>query len=192
MKRGRLVQVLVLLVVAVLVERLTPGIPSFASDENRTTALQTEQISHNNKASTYSCQVASVHDGDSMRVRCGNSRDTIRIRLYQIDAPELNQTYGPESRKALLKMCPVKSRVKVHDYGTDTYDRILAYVSCQDSRGRNIEDVNAEMIKQGAAWVYHHYRDNKRLSALEQEARFGKKGLWAHDNVTSPRQFRSQ
>src|SRR5690606_20633433 len=40
-------------------------------------------------------------------------------------------------------------------------------------------DVNAEMVRQGAAWVYRQYNRDKSLLSLEAEARQAKRGLWA-------------
>ena len=37
------------------------------------------------------CTVSSVHDGDSLRVRCPGNRRSVRVRMEQIDAPELEQ-----------------------------------------------------------------------------------------------------
>lgn len=39
-------------------------------------------------------------------------------------------------------------------------------------------DVNAELVRQGAAWVYRHYAKDPALFALEDEARAAKRGLW--------------
>jgi len=39
-------------------------------------------------------------------------------------------------------------------------------------------DVNAELVKQGAAWVYRQYLKDQSLLALEEQARAAKIGLW--------------
>ncbi len=39
-------------------------------------------------------------------------------------------------------------------------------------------DVNAEMVKQGAAWAYRQYLKDQSLLALEQQAKTAKRGLW--------------
>jgi len=41
------------------------------------------------------------------------------------------------------------------------------------------QDVNAEMVRRGAAWVYRRYSDDPALLHLEQEARTARRGLWA-------------
>ena len=40
-------------------------------------------------------------------------------------------------------------------------------------------DVNAEMVRQGAAWVYRQYSHDPLLLRHEQEARDARRGLWA-------------
>ena len=40
-------------------------------------------------------------------------------------------------------------------------------------------DVNAEMVRQGHAWVYRQYASDESLFGLENEARAAKLGLWA-------------
>lgn len=40
-------------------------------------------------------------------------------------------------------------------------------------------DVNREMIRLGAAWVYREYNTDKSLLDNEAEARTAKLGLWA-------------
>ena len=39
-------------------------------------------------------------------------------------------------------------------------------------------DVNAEMVKQGAAWVYRQYAKDPSLYRLEEQAKVTKRGLW--------------
>ncbi len=57
-------------------------------------------------------------------------------------------------------------RVAVVDH--DRYGRV--YVGSTD--------VNAELVRQGAAWVYRDFARDRTLFALEDEARKAKRGLW--------------
>ncbi|MFA5520259.1 MAG: thermonuclease family protein [Castellaniella sp.] len=130
------------------------------------------------------CTVHSVHDGDSMRAHCPGFRKTLRIRLDQIDAPEINQAWGTRSRDYLRSLCPLRSPVKIHDLGPDRYGRTLARVFCQG------KDVNAAMVAAGAAWVYDHYADDEALYRLQADARKARRGLWAASKVVRPWEFR--
>ncbi len=131
------------------------------------------------------CTVSSVHDGDSLRARCPGFKKTLRIRLDQIDAPEIGQAYGTHSRDLLRALCPVRSAVEIHDLGPDRYGRTLARVFCKD------KDANAAMVAAGAAWVYDHYADDRKLYALQDEARRERRGLWAAGTTpVAPWEFR--
>jgi len=125
------------------------------------------------------CKVTSVHDGDSMRVRCPGFRKTLPIRLDQIDAPELDQAYGIASRDYLRSICPVGKDVIVRDLGPDIYNRRLGRVFCGDVNVRTtMIDANAAMIESGSAWVYDYYATDQGLYSLQERARTEKQGLW--------------
>ena len=64
--------------------------------------------------------------------------------------------------------------------------QVTAEVVTVDRYGRNVArlyvdglDVNREMIRLGAAWVYREYKTDKSLLDIEAEARAAKRGLWA-------------
>ena len=40
-------------------------------------------------------------------------------------------------------------------------------------------DVNADMVRRGAAWVYRKYAKDSSLYELENEARGARRGIWA-------------
>jgi endonuclease YncB( thermonuclease family) len=40
-------------------------------------------------------------------------------------------------------------------------------------------DIDAELVRRGAAWVYRQYNQDTMLLPLEAEARQAKRGLWA-------------
>ena len=56
---------------------------------------------------------------------------------------------------------------------TDRYGRTVSRVYVGDM------DVNAELVRQGAAWVYRQYAKDQSLYTLENEAKAAKRGLWA-------------
>src|SRR4051812_3648267 len=70
--------------------------------------------------------VVAVHDGDSLTIREAG-RSPRRIRIEGIDAPELQQPFGIESRDALTSLTLNKS-VEVHYKGHDRYGRMLARI----------------------------------------------------------------
>ena len=81
-------------------------------------------------------KVCSVHDGDTFTTCAGN-----KIRLFGIDAPELRQRFGKESRNELASL--VLERNVELDCGGKSYDRLTCQVTLD---GKNI---NAEMVRSG-------------------------------------------
>lgn len=121
--------------------------------------------------------VTSVHDGDTITVG-GES-----IRLASIDAPELDQAYGPSSRANLAAMVLGQS-VTVTYSQKDFYDRVLGTVFKPDC-----SPVNLRQVAAGAAWYYEAYqcdidiRQRQAYAAAHASARTAKKGLWANAAV---------
>ncbi len=71
--------------------------------------------------------VTDVHDGDTITLV--NWQHTYRIRLTDIDAPELAQLFGKDSRAPLFHMCALK-RATAETAGEDRFGRTLARVTC--------------------------------------------------------------
>jgi endonuclease YncB( thermonuclease family) len=92
--------------------------------------------------------VVNVHDGDTVTVLV--ERTQVRVRLVDIDAPELGQAFGKRSRQSLADMCAGKT-AHVADRGKDRYGRTLGHVSCAGV------DANAEQVRRGMAWVFVRY-----------------------------------
>jgi endonuclease YncB( thermonuclease family) len=118
-------------------------------------------------------KVVGISDGDTLTllVPDGASFKQVRVRLAEIDTPESRQPYGQRAQQALSDLAFGKqARVVVQD--TDRYGRTVGRVYVGSL------DVNAEMIRQGAAWVYRQYLKDQSLLALEQQAKTAKRGLW--------------
>jgi endonuclease YncB( thermonuclease family) len=117
--------------------------------------------------------VTSVHDGDTITVG-GES-----IRLASIDAPELDQAYGPSSRTHLAAMVLGQS-VTVTYAQKDLYGRVVGTVFKPDC-----SQVNLTQVLAGAAWYYEAYqceidiRQRQAYAAAHASARTAKKGLWS-------------
>lgn len=122
-------------------------------------------------ASQLDCRVVSISDGDTLTCLTAEKRQ-VKVRLAEIDTPESRQPYGTRARQALSEMAfQLDVRLDVHE--TDRYGRTVARVHAGQV------DVNAEMVRQGAAWVYRQYNRDKSLLKLEAGARQAKRGLWA-------------
>ena len=120
-----------------------------------------------------------VSDGDTITISTGNDEERI-IRLYGIDAPELKQEFGQESKKAASKLMFNKD-VTLDVQDTDKYGRLVAKVYV----GKTY--VNLELIKQGMAWWYQWFAPKETdLKNAELKAKEAKIGLWKEDDPTPP------
>jgi len=120
------------------------------------------------QAWAFTGNVVNVHDGDTITV------GETRVRLHGIDAPELNQPGGRQSRDFLASLVDGK-QVEVSVQDTDGYGRKVGLV-----RVRGVGDVNAAMVEAGHAWVYRKYCDGcYGMRLAEGLARYRKLGLWA-------------
>jgi micrococcal nuclease len=121
--------------------------------------------------------VVRVLDGDTIDVSGG-----VRVRLVQIDAPEVGsgECYSRKAAAVLRSLVPAGAPVRIEADarldGRDRYGRLLRYVH----RGR--VNVNLELVRRGAATVWFFDGDEGRyarsLLAAARSARSAKRGLW--------------
>ena len=127
-------------------------------------------------ATLTSGRVVRVADGDSFEVAGGT-----RVRLYGIDSPEHDKPYWAEAKRTLAGLISGKT-VRLQEMDRDRYGRVVARVEVDGL------DVNAEMVRRGAAWVYRKHTNEPILIQLEDDARRAKRGLWAlHDAARESR-----
>ncbi|MDB5340948.1 MAG: micrococcal nuclease, partial [Planctomycetaceae bacterium] len=124
-----------------------------------------------------------IADGDTVNLLVG--KETIKIRLDGIDAPESKQAFGTRSKEALAKLIAEKN-VIVHKSGEDRYRRTLGTIYLGQT------NVNQQLVSDGWAWHYKKYSQDKQLADLETKARGAKVGLWADPNPLSPWDFRAR
>jgi endonuclease YncB( thermonuclease family) len=121
--------------------------------------------------------VSSVYDGDTLTLRDGR-----RVRLLQIDTPELGsrECYSRAARTALRRLAPVGSQVVLETDPaldrTDRYGRALRYVQ------RGGVNVNLELVRRGDAAPYFYRGERGRyaqaLLAAARRAKASSRGLW--------------
>ncbi|MBU7046186.1 MAG: thermonuclease family protein [Theionarchaea archaeon] len=119
-----------------------------------------------------------VIDGDTFILETGET-----VRLIGIDAPELSQPGGEESRKYLARLILNKGVTLKRGYeDRDKYNRLLRFVYLCNLC------VNEEMIRQGYAETRYSTENSirERYIQLEIEAETAKAGLWS-DNIFQPR-----
>jgi endonuclease YncB( thermonuclease family) len=131
--------------------------------------------------------VAYVTDGDTLWVRPSSAelddKSARKIRIEGIDAPEVCQAYGEQSKTA-LKQRLLQQKVTIHSRRVDDYGRDVAKITL------NTQDIGAWMVSQGHAWSYHYRHSAGPYAAQEHEARSGKRGLFAAPAPVEPRVFR--
>jgi endonuclease YncB( thermonuclease family) len=121
-------------------------------------------------AETFEGKVIRVVDGDSLIVLSKQGR--IRVRLKEIDAPELKQPFGKRSQESLTAICANKVG-SVLWTEKDRNGRTLGRVWCAGI------DANAEQVRRGMAWVFDRYVKDRSLYPLQEDARAARRGLWA-------------
>jgi len=120
----------------------------------------------------FSGPVVSVLDGDTIEVLHNTLAE--RIRLSGIDCPEKGQAFGKRAKQAASELV-LGGEVTLQTHGHDKYKRTLADVLLLD--GTN---VNHTLAEEGWCWWYRKYAPGDTvLEGLENEAREGRKGLWA-------------
>lgn len=140
-------------------------------------------------AGAFPARVVAVADGDTLAVVPADG-GRLRVRLYGIDAPEHDQSYGKQARRALSALVRRKT-VDVERVDTDRYGRTVALVRLPDG-----VLVNEELVAMGAAWFYGQYCRRAdpcdRLLELEERARAARLGLWAGADPVRPSDWRRE
>ena len=98
-------------------------------------------------------KVIRIIDGDTFEIENGD-----KVRMIGIDAPELKDNEGLESKNHLKLLIENKYVSLIKDEknkNKDFFGRLLRYVYLDDS------DVNLEMIKDGHAKVYTKFKFTK-------------------------------
>lgn len=82
---------------------------------------------------------AYVTDGDTITIQ------KTQVRLYGIDAPELNHPYGKKAKWAMIRLCK-GHRIRAEITDEDDYGRTVAKCFLPDGT-----DLSEELVKQGLA-----------------------------------------
>jgi endonuclease YncB( thermonuclease family) len=122
-------------------------------------------------------KVVKIYDGDTVTMA-----DGMKIRLLQIDAPELaeGECYADKSKAALVsllsKVGTITLKADPASASYDRYGRALRYIFVGKV------NVNLEMVKIGAAAPYFYQGEKGIYSAAmlkaAQDAKLYKVGLW--------------
>jgi micrococcal nuclease len=120
--------------------------------------------------------VDSVRDGDTILLADGR-----RVRLVQVDAPELGrECHGDDAARELGRLAPRGTELRLERDprldDVDRHGRLLRYAYV------GATNLNVELVRLGAAAPYFYRGERglhaRRLVAAAREARTGRRGLW--------------
>ena len=128
-------------------------------------------------------EVLRVLDGDTVSFQTQSGKK-LRVRLADIDAPELDQPWGPAAKTALEIWAEGKSgSIEIVD--TDSYGRKVAYLYVND------KNINERLISEGLAWVYMDYLRDRSFISFQRDAISRQEGLWSSADPIQPSIWRS-
>lgn len=129
-------------------------------------------------------KLLSVHDGDTITILSEGKK--VRVRLENIDAPELLQPWGINSRENLRAHVDSKMTLVIHPSGQDRYKRVLGEVILPDG-----SSLNRIQVVSGNAWIYRKYCKDLRIwCKWESFAQNRHLGLWSQRNPVAPWNYR--
>ncbi|MGH8445069.1 MAG: thermonuclease family protein [Solimonas sp.] len=126
-------------------------------------------------------RVLRVHDGDTLTVDCGDGGRPRKLRIANIDAPELHQAHGQAARRALLRQVDGQT-VRVHSVAVDRYERAVVTLAVDG------KDVGLRLVAAGHAWC--GLRPSRACRAAQDEARRARRGLWRAKAAQPPWEWR--
>ena len=150
-------------------------------------------IFKDNYAEQWRVKPGSIYDGDTLRVVRGD--EELKIRFCGIDAPELKQPLGVESRDYLRSLI-AKSDGTIHvlPIEEDRYGRTVAelWIPIEPDYEAEIH-LNTAMLEAGMAYHYERYSGNcekpENLVWAEEIAKDDKLGVW-NGNHQKPWEWR--
>ena len=135
---------------------------------------------------TVNGEVVQVQDGDTLTVKTERNR-LHKVRLADIDAPEMGQPFGKSARMLATDLALEKT-VRVNYTFKDKYDRLIGEVFLPEGKL-----LNEEMLKAGLAWHYRvKHPHSSFLEKLEYKAWKKNLGLWVQETPIPPWEFRRE
>lgn len=154
-------------------------------NEEREQEKQRQELSVKQRKVDFVGICTRVIDGDTIEVIREDTRETVRVRIWGVDAPEKKQEGGVESAESLRRLCE-KKRVSVVKRGS-SYGRIVGQVRVGE------KSAALWQLLRGHAWYYDKYAPNaKGLKKAQDKARARKRGIWARPDAEPPWQYRNR
>ena len=128
-------------------------------------------------------KIKRVVDGDTVHVF--SKGEVLKVRLVEIDTPEMDQPHGQEAKEYLENLLK-DGYINLDISGTDIYKRKLGRVYWKE------KDINRIMVKSGHAWVYDQYVTDQTFYEDQNYARSRKLGLWESNDPIQPWEWRKR
>lgn len=124
----------------------------------------------------YEVVPGSIYDGDTLRLRSSDGQ-VLKVRFACVDAPELKQPLGEESRNHLRSIIKKgNNKVKLQPITTDRYGRTVA----QLWNGNGL--IQSQMAIVGMAYGYDQYKKDcpnwPAIESTQAQAQEAKIGVW--------------
>jgi len=128
---------------------------------------------------SYTLKVVDVIDGDTV-VAIDEFGQKLIINLLDVDAPEITQPFGKDSKQALKNVTFNKNIT----FNTTSKSKGETFATLTDEKGLNI---NKALVEYGYAW---NCSTDKEYSEASERAKKDKKGLWEDSSQMAPWDFR--
>ncbi len=141
-------------------------------------------------------KVVAVYEGDTIAVRINKKK--IYVSLLGVDCPKENQPFGKEAKRFTYKLAYGK-QVKVTAEDKDDLGWATGRVCIgarvrqgpKKQRKRFNKCLSNELVRAGLAWWYQRHKPmDKKLKALETEARMARRGIWSEEKPVPPWDWR--
>lgn len=124
-----------------------------------------------------------VADGDSLGFAPARGGPLLAVRVHGVDAPEICQAWGAESRAALQRMVDERT-LRLQVRGRDDYGRLIAQLRHGEV------DIGQRLVAEGHAWSQRYRHDRGPYVQQERVAQALGRGLHAEPGALRPREFR--
>ena len=142
------------------------------------------------QAETLVGKVVGITDGDTITV-LDHQKNTYKIRLQGIDAPEKKQAFVEKSKQSLHDLVHGK-QVRIEYDKEDKYGRIVGKITLDDL------DICLQQLVLGMGWHYKKYQNEQSVADrvvyndAELKSKSLKLGLWADETPMPPWEFRKK